>query len=191
MSISGKLTAIADQIRAHYGISDSMSIADMTNAMRNACRPLISRTVASTSITIPSGATCIGRYAFAYFTGLTSVTIPSSVISIGYNAFVGCINLTSVTIPSSVISIEFGAFQGCTSLTSVTIPSSVTSIGVAAFHSCTGLTSITIPASVTSIGQNAFTNSTLTDIYCGFAEGAVSGAPWGAANATIHYNATT
>ena len=145
MSISGKLTVIADQIRAHYGISDSMSIADMTNAMRNACRPLISRTVASTSITIPSGATCIGRYAFAYFTGLTSVTIPSS----------------------------------------------VTSIGVAAFHSCTRLTSITIPASVTSIGQNAFTNSTLTDIYCGFAEGAVSGAPWGAANATIHYNATT
>ena len=170
MSVSGKLTAIADQIRAHYGIDGSMSIADMTKAMRNACGPLIQRTVASTSITIPNGTTRIGTHAFADFTGLTSVTIPNSVTSIEYNAFMRCINLTSVTIPNSVTSIGAGAFQGCTSLTSITIPNSVTSIGGAVFFGCTNL----------------------TDIYCGFAEGAVSGAPWGAPDTTtIHYNATT
>ena len=99
---------------------------------------------------------------------------------------------TSVTIPSSVTSIGGGAFFDCAALTSVTIPSSVTSIGGSAFSGCIRLTSVTIPASVTSIGAGAFYGcSSSTDIYCGFAEGAVSGAPWGAANATIHYNATT
>ena len=167
MSVSEKLTAIADQIRAHYGISGSMSIADMIRVM-NASKSLIERT--ATSITIPSGVTSIGGYAFSECTALTSVTIPSSVTSIGY-----------------------GAFSECTALTSITIPSSVTSIGGLAFRRCFSLTSVTIPSSVTSIEDGAFLGCTnLTDIYCGFAEGAVSGAPWGAEDTTtIHYNATT
>ena len=70
------------------------------------------------------------------------------------------------------------------------VPSSVTCIGTGAFQECTLLKSITIPSSVTSISSSAFYHCTsLTDIYCGFAENAVSGAPWGAPNtATIHYN---
>lgn len=76
-------------------------------------------------------------------------------------------------------------------VTSITIPSGVTSIGEYVFAGCTRLTSITIPASVTSIHAMAFVECTaLTDIYCGFAEGKVSGAPWGAPDtATIHYGA--
>ena len=100
--------------------------------------------------------------------------------------------LTSVEIPSSVTSIGTYAFQGCTSLTSVEIPSSVTSIGTFAFQSCTSLTSIEIPSSVTSIGTYAF-GSIKSDavINCGFAQGAVSGAPWGApAGVTINYGVT-
>ena len=70
-----------------------------------------------------------------------------------------------------------------------TIPSGVTSIGPRAFSGCTSLLSVTIPSSVTSIGDMAFFGCfKLTHIYCGFAEGAVSGAPWEATNATIHYN---
>lgn len=74
-------------------------------------------------------------------------------------------------------------------ITSITIPAGVTTIGFAAFMMCDNLASVTIPASVTSIEEGAFDGCpALTDIYCGFAEGAVSGAPWGAENATIHYN---
>ena len=167
MSVSGKLTAIADQIRAHYGISGGMSIADMIRVM-NAGKSLIERI--ATSITIPNGVTSIGNYAFMGYKALASITIPNSVTSIGRLAF-----------------------AECRALASITIPDSVTSIGSLAFSACTALTSITIPSSVTSIESGAFSNChNLTDIYCGFAEGAVPGAPWEAPDTTtIHYNTTT
>ena len=71
--------------------------------------------------------------------GLTSITIPSGLTSIGSYAFSGCRDLTSVTIPESVISIGDNAFSGCTGLTSVVIPNSVAEIGNEAFSGCTGL----------------------------------------------------
>ncbi len=109
-----------------------------------------------TTVTIPNSVTTIGDYAFSGCTGLTSVTIPNSVTSIGTFAFYGCPSLTTVTIPNSVTSTGDGVFSGCSGLTTVTIPNSVTSIGQAAFSGCTGLTSVTIPNSVTSIGNYAF-----------------------------------
>ena len=107
-------------------------------------------------VSIESGVTCIGDYAFHNCTNLTGVTIPNSVTSIGGSAFSDCSSLTSITIPSSVTSIGEDVFWGCGSLTSVTIPSSVTSIGERAFYDCSSLTSVTIPKSVSSIGENAF-----------------------------------
>ena len=109
-----------------------------------------------TGVTIPNSVTSIGGSAFSDCSSLTSITIPSSVTSIGERVFEGCSSLTSVTIPNSVTSIGEGAFWGCGSLTSVTIPSSVTSIGERAFYDCSSLTSVTIPKSVSSIGENAF-----------------------------------
>ena len=111
-------------------------------------------------MTIGSGVTSIGEYAFQSCTGLTSVTIGNSVTSIGSGAFQSCSGLTSVTIPNSVTSIGNTAFYSCTGLTSVAIPNSVTSIGIQAFNSCTGLTSLTIGSSVTSIGSGAFQSCT-------------------------------
>ena len=194
--LDNQLTALANailEIAAPEG-TGAMSLDDMATLLGAAewrndfLKSLIERT--ATSITIPSGVTSIGDWAFSGCTALTSVTIPSGVTSIGGWAFSGCTALTSVTIPSGVTSIGDCTFSDCTGLTSITIPSSVTSIGGSAFSGCTGLTSITIPNSVTSIGSGVFWNCTrLTDIYCGFAEGAVSGAPWGASNATIHYGA--
>lgn len=49
---------------------------------------------------------------------------------------------------------------------------------------------VMIPAGVTHIHKDMFKQweGTLTDIFCGFAEGAVSGAPWGApSSVNIHY----
>ena len=87
---------------------------------------------------------------------IKTVTISSGVTSIGDYAFSECSSLTSVTIPDNVTSIGDRAFEDCSSLTSVTIPDSVTSIGNYAFYHCDNLTSVTIPNSVTSIGDSAF-----------------------------------
>ena len=67
-------------------------------------------------VTIPSGVTSIGSYAFSGCKGLTSVDIPSSVTSIGYETFYKCSGLKSVIIPSGVTSIGDSAFYGCSGL---------------------------------------------------------------------------
>ena len=125
-------------------------------------------------ISIGSGVTSIGKYAFWNCTGPTSISIPNSVTSIGEFAFWACTGLTSVTIPNSVTSIGMYAFEYCSSLTSpiynthvfgymptsysgaYAIPDGIESIAATAFNRCSDLTSITIPNSVTSIGGYAF-----------------------------------
>ena len=70
-----------------------------------------------TTVTIESGVTKIGDYAFEVCTNLTAITIPASVTSIGNYAFCGCTNLTAITIPAGVESIGTAAFNGCINLT--------------------------------------------------------------------------
>lgn len=107
--------------------------------------------------------------------------------------FMSILNKTVITVPESYLfaatAIRPYAFYDCDSLTSISIPDSVTSIGNYAFDGCSSLRSITIPNSVTSIDEAAFRGChNLTTINVPWAEGAVSGAPWGAINATINYN---
>ena len=109
-----------------------------------------------TNITLSSGATSIGKYAFYDCLALKNVTIGNSVTSIGWFAFNNCRSLTSVALPDSVTSIGLSAFGNCLSLTSVVIPDSVTSIGALAFDECHSLTSVIIPDNVTSIEVAAF-----------------------------------
>ena len=122
---------------------------------------------------------------------IVNLKIPEGVTTIGSYAFSSCTNLASVTIPDGVTTIGGNAFSNCTNLASVTIPEGVTTIGDGAFSNCTNLASVTIPDGVTTIGSYAFSNMpTDSHIYCGFSEGDVSGAPWGATNATIVYDYT-
>ena len=86
---------------------------------------------------------------------ITSVTIGTGVTSIGDYAFYGCIGLTSVTIPNSVTSIEEYTFYNCSGLKSVTIGNSVTSIGKRAFYGCESLTSIYVPCGTLDAYKNA------------------------------------
>ena len=95
-----------------------------------------------TGITLPNGATTIGKNVFSTYPNLQSIVIPEGVTSIGERAFDGCTNLTSITIPDGVTSIGDNAFFGCESLARIVIPESVTSIGQGAFSGCSGLTTI-------------------------------------------------
>jgi hypothetical protein len=138
------------------------------------------------SITIPNSVTSISGQAFNGCTSLTDVTLSSSLTSIGSQAFNRCTALEAITIPNTVTSIGSYAFQDCTSLTDVTLSSSLTSIGSQAFNRCTALEAITIPNTVTSIGSRAFSGCTsLQTITINKAEGSITGAPWGATNATV------
>lgn len=71
------------------------------------------------------------------------------------------------------------------------IPASVYSLGSYAFGGCTGLVEVTFEGTPKSWSNSPFygCNNLLT-INVPWAEGEVSGAPWGATNATINYNYT-
>lgn len=121
----------------------------------------------------------------------TNPSLPNDLTSIGSYAFYGCTNLALTELPSGVTSIGSYAFSRCASLALTSLPSGVTSIDGYAFVGCKGLTSLTFEGTPTYINSTAFDGCTdLTTINVPWAEGAVSGAPWGATNATINYNYT-
>ena len=136
----------------------------------------------NTEVTLESGITYIGNYAFYYCPNLVGeLVIPDSVTSIGEGAFIYCSGFTgSLTIPDSVTEIEHHAFTWCSGFTGsltigggtksigdwafagtgfrggLTIGRSVVRIGEYAFASSRFTGSLTIPASVTSVGNQAF-----------------------------------
>ena len=118
-------------------------------------------------ITIGTGVTSIGSYAFSGCSKLTDIYIPEGVTSIEEGVFQGCSSLTSITIPKGVTSIGNSAFSCCNGLTAITIPEGVTSIGEGALFGCGTLTSIVLPKSIKYINSEAFANCLeLTDVYC-------------------------
>lgn len=138
---------------------------------------------------LPPSIKRIGQAAFARCGALRKVYVPNTVTEIRNLAFGECDALESFYFPQSTAVIEPQTFWGCSSLTNIQIPEGLREIRWQAFAYCTALETIRIPASVTTIDRQAFTECTaLHDIYVGFAEGAVPEAPWGAPNATIHYN---
>ena len=148
---------------------------------------LIQRT--ATSIHIPSGTTVIGEKAFLGCYDLTSVTIPNTVTTIKTYAFGNCNSLEAVEIPSSVTEIEGYAFEGCEALSSLTLNEGIVTIGRFAFAECAELTSVEIPSTITSLASDAFDScSNITTIIVHKAEGSITGAPWGATNATVTWD---
>ena len=167
------------------------------------------------NLTLPSDLTKIGNYAFAGCNKLRLSSLPNSITEIGRYAFYNCFYTNLTSLPTSLTKIYPSAFEGCTRLNITSIPNGVTSIGERAFYDCESIKTIEIPTSVYSVGSEAFRNCLnltkvkfkdildtvgtnafaycpkLTNIYVPWAEGAVAGAPWGATNATIHYNTTT
>ena len=120
-------------------------------------------------VTLPQGITEIGSYTFYRFDTLKSILLPSGLTKIGSYGFFSCKNLTSISLPASIVALAGNAIYSCTNLSSITFQGTPSVINSGAYVQCGNLTTINVP----------------------WSEGEVSGAPWGATNATIHYNYTT
>ena len=158
------------------------------------------------SVSIPACKT-IAASAFTNCYKLETVTITAAE-SIGISAFQACTALKQIFLPKCKM-LSQSAFQGCSSLQSADLPI-CESLGNMCFLSCSSLTSISIPkaqtvgsgtfvycsalpvvnfsSDVVSIDSSAFYgNTALADIYIDKFEDSVSGSPWGATTATIHW----
>ena len=109
----------------------------------------------------------IGDFAFDSKQSLTSVTMPSGLTYIGQFAFRFCYNLQLVDMEnSSLQEIDMCAFLTCRSLESVLLPDSLTILGLSAFLNCGSLQEIFIPATVTSIASFCFDDCPKLTVYC-------------------------
>ena len=137
---------------------------------------------------LPNTLTTIGIGSFENCTSLTLTTLPDTVTTINDNAFNNCTSLSLTTLPTSLITIGNNAFSGTAMAGEIHIPNTVTTIGDNIFSN-TGITDIIFDGTPTTISSNAFSNiNSLETIYVPWAEGTVTGAPWGAeSNVTILY----
>jgi len=109
-----------------------------------------------TKVTIASGVTTVGNYAFCDFTALTEVVLPEGITRIGTDAFYGCTALPAITLPESLVSIDVYAFYGCTSITSLSIPKNVATIGTNAFVEMSALTKFDVAADNANFSNDAY-----------------------------------
>ena len=132
----------------------------------------------------------IGEYAFYGATNLTELDFSeiNGTVNLYGNAFGNC-GFTTPTI-ENVSSVATGTFSGCP-ITEITLGAN--SLTYNTFIGCNDLAIVRLTNETMSIDGGAFeaNKATITDIYVAWEEGAVIAAPWGAANATIHYNTTT
>ena len=130
-----------------------------------------------------------GEYDYSGIAGIfLDVVIPETIKFMGEQAFGGNKALRSITLPEGMKAVTDEVFTGCEALTTIVLPSTITTINNAAFDGCSALKHIHLPANITRIADTAFRGVRDVVIDCEFADGAVSGAPWGATNATINYN---
>ena len=116
-------------------------------------------------ITVKSGVTYVGDYAFANCGSNTEVCLSEGLLRIGKYSFYKEKALTSVSLPSSLIEIGANAFGRCEQLREVILPSGLQMLGAGAF--CyTDVRSIVIPASLQTEGAvgNVFYASVLETI---------------------------
>lgn len=127
----------------------------------------------------------IGEGAFWDCHALIKLEIPKVKI-LNMQSIGDCIVLKALNCPEVEI-IGSSCFENCEKLENINLPK-VKAIKSSAFVSCYALKTIHIPATIQEIDEDGFGWTGLTDIYIDKAEGEIPGAPWGAENATIHYN---
>ena len=146
------------------------------------------------------GATKIRDYEYyvgsgsTYLKTLKKVTLNEGMTEVGMNGFWLCTNLTSIEFPSSMRTLNAASFYGAESLPEVTFNNGLSVIHSQTFYAARTLTHITIPSSVTEIyNAPAYSRTSapfygctnLTQITVQKPQDSISGAPWGATNATV------
>lgn len=142
------------------------------------------------TVTIPEGTLKIKDYAF-YSCKNVSVKMADSVESIGASAFAYGEWLVVSKLPNSLKSIGDRAFQYgrfSSNTTELIIPANVGYIGSLAFSTLYSPSIATFKGTPSTIKSDAFYNSSIKTLNVPWAEGAVTGAPWGAT--TVNYNYT-
>ena len=147
-----------------------------------------------------------------FMQAIEEIVVSENIVNLAESAFNNCSALKRFSNYDNLININKAAFNAC-KLEYKYLPPKVEVIGQSAFSNMgLNISPLIIPETVNSIGLDAFYNSYLTtimfkskpetlssrslnytrttDIYVPWAEGEISGAPWGATNATIHYNTT-
>lgn len=128
----------------------------------------------------------VGINSFNTCTSILDVKMPMCE-TLGTGAFQSCSKVKNIEVPS-LIRASQSVFMSCVALTSIYLPL-VESVENQAFRACTSLTELKLPSCSSITGANIFTSDTkLTDIYLPNDASTYTGAPWGAPNATIHYN---
>lgn len=212
VNVAGGGESTQDQLVQYCnGAITDLDLTGATKIPPNMFRADYNGNSAITGITMPN-VTEIGEYAFNKCKNLVLNELPSGITTIGNNAFTGCEKLAFTNIPA-IRKLDNGTFQdctqlniselpegtetvnnytfsGCNSIAEMTFPSTLKDIGNNGFGSCTGLTKVTFKGTPTgTIHASAFAScDNLKDIYVPWAEGTKPNAPWGATNATIHYN---
>ena len=135
----------------------------------------------------------LSNYCLEYTVSEVIFEEPSSVKIIGdythsNSGFSNWKALRKITLPNSVTKLESG-FNHCQSLSEITLSSALTTLPMMCFYNCKSLPSITIPSSITSFGYNCFGGcDNLTTIIINKPQDSITGAPWGAPNATVIWN---
>lgn len=127
-----------------------------------------------------------------FFVSMETVYLPK-MYHFGNSMFDYCVNLKNIY--GDCVDVGYinpYTFRNCESLKSIPYMPNLTFISVSAFNNCTGLEIFYMYNKPEyGIHQTAFEKCTnLLNIYVPWSEGEVANAPWGATNATIHYNTT-
>ena len=156
---------------------------------------------------IAPGVTSVGKFAFQGLASLKEVDISGASV-IGESCFEACYGLRKVSLSPNLDEIPDYAFNSAfvryinldniktigrlafsgLALSEVRLPN-VEQIGQKAFYICELLSTVYLGDKVQEIDTTAFQGCPeLKNLYVPWAEGEIPGAPWGARQATIHYN---
>ncbi len=150
-----------------WSLTDGELVIEGTGAMYNfedEAAPWFASKDEIVKLTIKSGVTSVGNYAFNKCDKIADVVIPNGVTTLGTHAFGFCDGLTVVSLPPSVQTIGWSAFYECEGLKTVNLSEGVTRIGEYSFADCRNLSVFNIPEGVTEIGQWAFRNCSFTSL---------------------------